>query len=106
MGDKNFMEAGTEIDALIAKKNQCLDKIANVLAEACVTRAKNGKTNSLEQDISNVIKHLPVEDQNYVLKKLVVVISSQITGGKKSSNDDNSRQSQGRKNDIFAHRAW
>ena len=105
MGDKNFMEAGTEIDALVSKKEQCLEKISNVLAEACITRAKNGKINSLENDIKNVISQLPDEDKIVVLEKLAVILSSQISGGKSSINNDRD-YSKGKRNDIFAHRSF
>ena len=101
---KIFMEAGTEIEGMIEKKNQCLVKIANVLTDACITRGQNGKINSLETDISNVIRSLPLEDQVVILRKVTVALTSQISGGK-SSNDDN-RRSHTRRNDIFACRSF
>lgn len=107
MGGKNFMEAGTEIDAMISKKDQCLVKISNILAEACVTRANSGKMNSLETDIANLINPLPAQDQIIVLKKLAVTLASQITGGKKIDNDNEGhKREQKRQNDIFANRRW
>lgn len=106
MGGKNFMEAGTEIDAMISKKEQCLVKIANILAEACVTRAKSGKVNSLETDISNTIASLPAEDQVLILKKLSVTLATQISGGARKSGDDDYGHAQKRRNDIFANRSW
>ena len=103
MGEKNFMEAGTEIEALVDKKNQCLVKISNILAEACMTRAKNGKLNSIENDINNLIASLPAEDQVVVLRKLSVTLTNQLSGGKKSSDDDGRRYND-RRRDIFANR--
>jgi len=107
MGGKNFMEAGTEIDAMISKKDQCLVKISNILAEACVTRARSGKTNSLETDITNLINSLPAEDQIVILKKLTVTLATQLSGAKKVDNDNEDyRREQKRRNDIFANRSW
>lgn len=103
MGEKNFMEAGTEIEALIDKKMQCLVKISNTLAEACITRAKNGKLNSIENDINNLIASLPAEDQVIVLRKLSVTLTNQLSGGKRSSDDDG-RKYNNRHRDIFANR--
>lgn len=107
MGGKNFMEAGTEIDAMISKKEQCLVKISNILAEACITRATTGKINSLETDISNLISSLPAEDQILILKKLTVTMASQWNNGRKIDHDnDNYKRDQKRQNDIFANRKW
>ena len=102
MGTKNFMEAGTEIDALIIKKDQCLVKISNILAEACITRVKNGKTGHLENDIDNLIKSLPETDQVIILRKLAVTLASQIGGNSKPST--NSEKTTNKRSDIFANR--
>lgn len=104
MSEKNFMEAGTEIEAMIEKKEQVLTKIANILAEACVTRAKNKKFGNIEVDINNTIKTLPAEDQVVVLRKLSVALTHQISGGKKSD-DSRNNSSSGRYN-IFSNRGF
>lgn len=104
MSEKNFMEAGTEIEGIIDKKDQCLSKIANVLAEACVTRAKNKKFGNIEKDIDNLINSLPLEDQVVVLRRLSVNLAHQISGGSPNRNSNNSGSS--RMNNIFANRGF
>ena len=77
MANINFMSAGTEIDACISKKEQCLKKISNVLAEACVERGKNGKvSNNMTNDIYNLIKSLPAEDQVQILCMALTSVSA------------------------------
>lgn len=104
MGGKNFMEAGTEIEGYIEKMDQCLVKISNILAEACITRVKNGKTGSLEKDINNLIESLPAEDQVVILRKLSVILATQMCGREESHNTE--RRSNNRRNDIFANRSF
>ena len=82
MANTNFMTAGTEIDGCIEKKNQCLTKIANVLAEACVERGKSGKvTNNMPADIYKLIQSLPSEDQVQILCLALTSVSGSINGG-------------------------
>lgn len=103
MGEKNFMVAGTEVEGYVEKIDQCLNKIANILGEACLTRAKKGTvTNSLEGDIENIIRSLPLDQQVTVLKKLAVVLCTQIKGG--TDTPQNTRNNRATANDIFARR--
>ena len=99
MGEKNFMEASTEISGYISKIDQCHNKIASLLAEACISRGKSGKTSSLEHDIMSAIKDLPESEQNIVLRKLAVIIVSSFSG-KQSNSFDSGRKT----NNIFANR--
>lgn len=99
---KNFMEASTEISSYISKMDQCLNKIANILAEACVTRGKEGKTTSLEKDIDNAIKGLSYDDQAIVLKKLAVLLTNQCVGGSSNKSSNTSSSS----NNIFRSRSF
>ena len=102
MAEKNFMTAGTEIDAYKEKMNQCSEKISNILTEACVSRAKNGKvSNALGEDISKLISSLPLETQVQILTKLAVNLSGQIKGG---NTNTSTKKSSARINDIFANR--
>ena len=102
MAEKNFMTAGTEIDAYKEKINQCTEKISNILTEACVSRAKNGKvSDSLGEDITKLINSLPLETQVQILTKLAVNLSGQIKGG---NNNTPSKKSNKLTNDIFASR--
>ena len=101
MGEKNFMEAGTEISNYISKIDQCHTKIASILAEACISRSKSGKTSSLETDISNVLRDLNESEQVIVLRKLAVLLTSQGVGKSTSGSSDS-----GKKNSIFANRSF
>ena len=104
MGEKNFMVAGTEAEGYVEKIDQCLNKIANILGEACVTRAKKGAvTNSLEGDIDNIIRALPLEQQVIILKKLAVILCTQIEGGSKTPQSTRNSRAVST-NDIFARR--
>ena len=99
MGEKSFMEATTEISNYVGKMNQCKAKIANLLAEAILTRTKTGKTSSLAKDIDNALSDLSAEDKAEVLTQIIVTIAAQNTASPKS---DSGRS----KNDIFASRKF
>ena len=102
MAEKNFMTAGTEVEAYVAKMDQCLNKIANILGEACVSRVNSGKvTNALENDITGIISSLPVEQQVIVLRKLAVLLCTQMKGNTSTENRKPNRSSI---DDIFARR--
>ena len=107
MPTKNFMTAGTEIEGLIDKKAQILEKISNELADACVTRAKSAEINkNMIKDINNLINNLPVEDQRDILLLLSYKLATQITpdaGNFKSRSGSNSSKN---RNDIFANRRF
>lgn len=111
----NFMTAGTEIGSYVDKYNQCLHKIANITAQACVDRAKSGKVNDgLKTDISNLIKDLPLEDKNKVLLQVCVELSKQITGSSNSDDDNpyyfngghNKKKRKPSMSDIFDSRGY
>lgn len=98
---KNFMEAGTEIDGTIAKIDECLNRISNSIAEACVDRVKNDKVgNGLVNDIKKLIVDLPQEYQTKVLLFAITTLCKNFCGGStpKSSNK------QGGNRDYFARR--
>lgn len=86
----NFMTAGTEIDAMISKKEQCLQKIANSLAEACIERGKDGKVSSnMPGDIYKLIQDLPSDDQIKVLCAALSSVSGSLNGGNRKPNRTN-----------------
>ena len=104
MSEKNFMTAGTEVEGYVQKIDQCLNKIANILGEACVSRAKKGNvTTTLENDIDNIIKALPVDQQVIVLKKLAVVLCHQMKGKETTKGEKTNRIDP---SDIFARRRY
>ena len=102
--EKNFMTAGTEIEGLLDKKAQVLDKVANIISEACVGRSKTGKIGSLDNDINNLIKNLPYEDQIVVLRKIVINLTCQVKGGKPSNNDSQDKSFRNNRSSIFVNR--
>lgn len=102
MAEKNFMTAGTEVEAYVAKIDQCLNKISNILGEACISRVNSGKvSNTLENDISGIISSLPVEQQVIVLKKLAVLLCTQMKG---NSSTESRKANRAFADDIFARR--
>lgn len=102
MSEKNFMVAGTEIESYVDKMDQCVNKIANLLGEACVSRARSGKnTGNVGNDITNLIKNLSQEDRIKVLTKLAVILTTQLTNG---IDDRSSKKESKSRSDIFAFR--
>ena len=97
---KNFTEASAVVEDLIDKKDNILSKIANEISEAVIGRMRDGKTN-IENDIQNLIKKLPVEDQRTVL---LYVVSNMAKGLNISSRGEQRNNGSGKRNDIFAGR--
>lgn len=99
----NFMEAGTEIDGVITKYEQCLNKIASLVASACISRAAKGNINDgLKTDVLNLIKSLPVEDQNKILIQVILELSKAISSPKKPESNKKENKSNG----IFSNRGF
>lgn len=98
---KNFMEAGTEIDGTITKIDECLNRISNSIAEACVDRVKSDKVgNGMSNDIKKLISDLPQEYQTQVLLGAITALCRNFSGG--GSTKPSSKQSGNR--DYFARR--
>ena len=53
MGEKgkSFMEAGTEIGALVEAREDDLNKIANILSIAVISKIKANTTNNISVDV-------------------------------------------------------
>lgn len=94
----NFMEAKTAIDGLVQKKNEIIDKAANLLASAIIDRAKtkgmtshNDRTNTIK-DIGNAISAFSSEDRELIIKKAITIIAAngKFNGSKSNKSDDSS----------------
>ena len=96
----NFMEAGTEIESLVEKVESEKSKISNIIANAIVTRAKQGKINtSLGKDIDNLLRGLSTEEKYKIMLKVAYYLANSGEYGntstsstpkkKKKSYDDN-----------------
>lgn len=76
----NFMEAKTEIDGLVQKKNEIINKAANLLASAIIDRARtkgitsHNEQNTTIKDIGNAISAFPSEDRELIIKKAITII--------------------------------
>jgi len=94
----NFMEAGTEVQSIISDIEKSKSDIAKIVANAIVSRAKQGKVNqSLSKDINGILKDLPVEDRYEVMLSVAYYlantgsfgnVSSSSGGTKKRKSDD------------------
>lgn len=96
----NFMSANTEIEGVIEKRNQCLTKIANIVAQSCVERGRAGKVNkNMSNDIINLLKDLSKDEQVIVLSEALSVVSNQLADG-----SSNNRRSSG--SGYFSNRGY
>lgn len=99
---KNFMTAGTEIQGLVEKRAQIIEKIANELSEAILSRVSTGKVDrNITKDILNPISELPVEEQRDILLLVSYKVASQSGTSGRSRSGNSGRSSM---NDIFSSR--
>ena len=110
MGE-NFMSAVTQIEDLISKKKQIIERAAGLLAEAVLDRIKTGNlTRNSEKDIKNAIRNFSSEEQTEILSKAIVLIGMNNNSKNKSNYDDDNdyRSNSGKKvksrSDIFGRR--
>ena len=85
---KSMIEATTEIDALVAKKNEINSKIARLIAEAIITKAKNGKTDNVQKDIATFMNSLhgfSDSDKIDILAEAIAVVIKNAVGTSYSS---------------------
>lgn len=105
----NFMEAGTEIESILSNINKEKNNVANIVANAIVTRAKQGKINkSLPKDIDGILNGLTVEEKYKIMLNVAYYLANSTDYGntpaptrnkKKSSYDNDSY-------DIFGRRGF
>lgn len=111
MGE-TFMSAITQIDDLISKKRQIIERAAALLAEAIMDRIKTENlTRNTEKDIKNAIKNFNNEEQVEILSKALVLVgmnSNKSNSGNYDDDDFNMRPNSGKKvkarSDIFNRR--
>ena len=87
MGEKgkSFMEAGTEIGALVEAREDDLNKIANILSIAVISKIKANTTNNISVDVEKIICELADSDQKKVLLRTLENIARNFkTGSGKS----------------------
>lgn len=110
MGE-TFMSAITQIDDLVSKKKQIIERAASLLAEAILDRIRTGNlTRNTEKDIRNAIKSFSAEEQAEILSRAIIFVGMNMN--KHSSNnydDDNGyRNNSGKKvknrSDLFGRR--
>ena len=105
----NFMEAGTEIESILSNINKEKNNVANIVANAIVTRAKQGKINkSLPKDIDGILNGLTVEEKYKIMLNVAYYLANSTDYGntpaptrnkKKASYDNDSY-------DIFGRRGF
>lgn len=91
---KTMIEATTEIDALVAKKNEINSKIARLIAETIITKAKKGMSDNIQKDIGTFMNSLhgfSDTDKIAILAEAISVIIKNTAGTSYSSSKSNSR---------------
>lgn len=79
---KNFMEAGTEIEEQLEKRDKCLSNVSTIIVEAIIARIQSGKAGAgIKSDVQNLIKGLPLEDQIAILSEALSKLASNVSGG-------------------------
>nr|DAX59815.1 MAG TPA: hypothetical protein [Caudoviricetes sp.] len=95
----NFMSTRTEIDGIVEKIGACNTKSANLIAELCVSKAKD---KSLKDDtyleIIKLLDAYPDEFKIGVLAQALVIVSRQMQGGTPVDKKSDVRA------DFFRHR--
>lgn len=95
----NFMSTRTEIDGIVEKIGACNTKSANLIAELCVSKAKD---KSLKDDtyleIIKLLEAYPDEFKVGVLAQALVIVSRQMQGGTPVDKKSDVRA------DFFKHR--
>lgn len=106
---ENFMSAITQIEDLVTKKNQIIDKVAGLLSEAIIDRIKSGTLNkSTQRDVMNAIKGFSTEEQVQILSRAIIYVGMNTNKNKTNYDNDefNSRPNSGKKvkslSDIFS----
>ena len=109
MGE-TFMSAITQIDDLVSKKKQIIERAASLLAEAILDRIRTGNlTRNTEKDIKNAIKSFSAEEQAEILARAIVMVGMNTSKNKSIYDDDTDyRPNSGKKvknrSDLFNRR--
>lgn len=109
MGE-TFLTANTQIDELVSKKKQIIERAASLLAEAILDRIKTGNlTRNAEKDVMNSIRNFSDEEQTQILTKAIILVGMNNTSkGSRKNNDDDYQFNHDKKiksrSDIFSRR--
>ena len=109
MGE-TFMSAITQIEDLVTKKRQIIERAASLLAEAILDRIRVGNiTRATEKDVKNAIKSFSMEEQVEILTKASVIVGMNMSKSTSSYDDDDDyRPNTGKKvksrSDIFGRK--
>lgn len=111
MGE-TFLSAVTQIEELVSKKRQIIERAASLLAEAILDRIRTGNlTRNTEKDIKNAIKSFSNDEQVEILSKAIVIVGMNMSKTNSNNDDDDDdyyRSNSGKKvksrSDIFGRR--
>lgn len=96
----NFMSTQTEIDGIVEKIGACNTKSANLIAELCVSKAKDKSIkDNTYLEIIRLLDKYPNDFKVEVLAQALVIVSKQIQG----TASVDTRKSDVR-SDFFKHR--
>lgn len=87
----NKMTADTMISDAISKKEKLDDTIANTIAQFCVSRASEDKTQSIKTEVGSMLNRLPIESRVSTLLSALQIMTNQFAnaqGTRKDSYDD------------------
>lgn len=92
----NFMTAGTELNDVKVKMDQCIQKAGNIISTAMIDKIRrDGVDQNFSKDIKNLLKDFSLEDRVDILLIIINNILKQVSvdsSGKpvKKKNESNS----------------
>ena len=104
------MSAVTQIEDLVTKKNQIIERSASLLAEAILDRVRSGNlTRNTQKDIMNAIRSFSAEEQTEILSRAIIYVGMNTSKNKSNYDDDDyGRPNSGKKlktrSDLFGRR--
>lgn len=97
----NFMSAQTEIDGVVEKLEACNSKAANIIAELCISKAKdNSLKDNTYVELMKLVSNYPVELQAKIFAQAIVAVSRQVNGSASMPK----AKSDSVRSDFFKHR--
>ena len=114
MGE-SFMSAITQIDDLVSKKRQIIERAAALLSEAILDRMRTGNlTRNTEKDIKNAIKNFSTDEQAEILTRAMILVGMNSSKNNSRNDDDDDdygfNRPSGKKvkerSDIFGRRRY
>lgn len=107
MGE-TFMSAVTQIEDLVSKKKQIIERAASLLSEAILDRIRTGNlTRNTQKDIMNAIRSFNEDEQIEILSRAIIYVGMNMGKNNTNSDDDDyfDRPNSGKKissrSDIF-----